>query len=355
MSIAAGHSGSTDLWDRVDSLLENAPHEQALLLHRVELLEARRRRANGLDVGSLASNEAAAAICDLAVMPLLARVREVWDGPLVMHKGPELSLDYPGLRLRRFCDLDLLTDDPAGAQAALLAAGFVEARQEESDGVIQHVCPLRWPGLPLTVELHSQPNWANGVPAPTTEELIASAVPSRLGVDGVATLAPAPHALVVAAHAWSHQPLGRLGNLIDVAVTLQRADEDEVDALARRWGCQRMWRTTRAAIGAVLEGSGRSAAVALWARHLPGVREPTVFEWHVKEALAPVWGLPGKRVPHALIARARATAGPNAGEPWRSKLRRSALALRNAGAARSKHQLALEARGFTSTKDGVSG
>ena len=265
------------MWDRVDNLLEKAPHEEALWLHRVELLEARRRRANGLDVGALASHEAAAAVCDLAVIPLLARVREVWDGPLVMHKGPELSLDYPGPRLRRFCDLDLLTDDAAGAQAALLAAGFQEARQEESDGVIQHLCPLQWPGLPLTVELHSQPNWVDGVPAPTTDELIASAVPSRLGVDGVAALPPAQHALVLAAHAWSHQPLGRLGNLIDVAVTLQRADESEVAALARRWGCSRMWRTTRAAIGAVLEGSGRSAAVALWARHLRGVREPTVL------------------------------------------------------------------------------
>ena len=36
---------------------------------------------------------------------------------------------------------------------------------------------------------------------------------------------------MLAAHAWSHQPLGRLGNLIDVAVTLHRADEAEVDAL----------------------------------------------------------------------------------------------------------------------------
>lgn len=343
------------MWDRIDSLLEKAPNEEALWLHRVELLEARRRRANRLDVGSLASNEAAAAVCDLAVTPLLARVREVWDGPLVMHKGPELSLDYPGPRLRRFCDLDLLTDDAAGAQAALLAAGFVEARQEESNGVIQHLCPLRWPGLPLTVELHSQPNWVDGIPAPTTDELIASAVPSRLGVDGVAALEPTQHALVIAAHAWSHQPLGRLGNLIDVAVTLLRADESEVDELARRWGCRRMWRTTRAAVGAVLEASGRSAAVALWARHLRGVREPTVLEWHVRSALAPVWGLPGARVPEAVVTQARATAGPKAGEPWRSKLRRAGLALRNARTARSEHNLALDARGLTTMEGTEAG
>ena len=116
-----------------------------------------------------------------------------------------------------------------------------------------------------------------------------------------------------------------------------------------------MWRTTRAAIGAVLEGSGRSAAVALWARHLRGVREPTVFEWHVKSALAPVWGLPGTRVPAAVVSQARATAGPEAGEPWRSKLRRAGLALRNAGTARSEHILALDARGLTTTEGTEAG
>src|SRR5918998_6169000 len=141
------------------------------------LLEARRRRASGLELGPLARDEAAAAVCELAVIPLLARVRDAWDGPLVVHKGPEISLDYPGPGLRRFCDLDVLTDDAAGAQAALLAAGFREARQAESSGVMHHLCPLEWPGLPLTVELHARPNWVVGLPAPTSDELIAAAVP----------------------------------------------------------------------------------------------------------------------------------------------------------------------------------
>jgi hypothetical protein len=338
------------MWDRVDSLLEKAPDEEALRLHRVELLELRRRRANGLDLGRLIGDEGKAVIGDLVAIPLLTRVREAWDGPLVLHKGAELALDYPGPCLRPFCDLDLLTDDAAGAEAALLAAGFEEVRDERYLGIPHHRWPLQWPGLPLTVEVHSGPNWVDGIPAPTTDELIASAVPSRLGVDGVARLAPAHHALVVAVHAWSHQPLGRLGNLIDVAVALLRADESEVAAVARRWGCSRMWRTTRAAVAAVLEESGRSAAVALWARHLRGVREPTVFEWHIKSVLAPVWGLPGTRVPAAVAKQARATVGPEAGEPWRSKLRRAGLALRNAGTVRSEHILALDARGIKTTQ-----
>jgi hypothetical protein len=325
------------MWERVDALLERAPNEQALRLHRVELLEARRRRAGGIDPGLLIGDETTALVRDLAAIPLLARVRDAWDGPLVVHKGVEVALDYPGPRLRSFCDLDLLTDDAPGAQAALLAAGFQEARQAESTGVVHHLCPLEWPGLPLTVELHSRPNWAKGVPAPATDELIAGAVPSRLGVAGVATLAPAHHALVLAAHAWSHEQLGRLGNLIDVAVMLRRADESEVAALARRWGCSRMWRTTRRAIGAVLEGTGRSAAVGSWARHLRDVRERSVLEWHLKNAAAPVWGLPPRRIPAAIVAEALATAAPGEAEPWRAKLRRGRLAVRNAGSARSDH------------------
>jgi hypothetical protein len=161
----------------------------------------------------------------------------------------------------------------------------------------------------------------------------------------VSALAPAAHALVQAAHGWSHDELGRLGNLIDVAVTLQRADESEAAALARRWGCSRLWRTTRAAIGDVLEGTGRSMAVSLWARQLREVRERTVVEWHVKTALAPVWGLPRRRVLAAVVARAHATATPAELESWPAKVRRARLASRNAGVARSEHLLALDARG----------
>ena len=339
------------MWERVDRLLEQAPHEHALRLHRVELLEARRRRAAGAEVGSLVRDEAAAAVRELAAIPLLARVREAWDGPLVLHKGPEVALDYPAPHLRGFCDLDLLTDDATGAQAALLAAGYRPAREEESRGVAHHLCPLEWPGLPITVELHTQLNWPRGVPSPSADELIDRSVPSRLGVDGVATLAPQEHALVLAAHAWSHDPLGRLGNLLDVAVTLRHVDEREVDALARRWGCARMWRTTRTAVGAVLEGTGRSRAVALWARHLEDVRERSVFECHVKNAAAPMWGLPHRRVPTAVAAEVWATVAAGDSETWAAKRRRTRRALRHAGTARSDHLHALKHEAMHQSKD----
>jgi hypothetical protein len=335
------------MWDRIDTMLERAPHVDALRLHRVELLEVARRRKAGLDLGPLAEDHAMAIADELAAIPLLARVRAAYDGPLVLFKGAEVALDYPAPRLRRFCDLDLITDDAERAQAALIAAGFEEVDDPEVYRDIHHLRPLWWPGLPLVVELHMRANWPAGVPGPSTEELLEAAVPSRLGVAGVETLPPAHHTLALAAHAWSHQPLGRLGNLIDVAVMLDRTEVDEVEALAREWGCLRLWRTTHAAIRTVLEGDGRSAGVALWARHLAEVRERTVLEWHVKDLLAPMWGLPPARAVGAVRAEALATAAPEGAETWRAKLRRARLAIGNAGVARSQHNLVLEARGET--------
>ena len=337
------------MWERIDSLLERSePGLEDLQTHRVELLEARRRRAAGIALEpDLVADETRAAVNELATPGLLARVRAAWDGPLVLMKGPEVALDYGATGLRSYGDLDFLTDDAERAQAALIAAGFQEVFDEETYEDIHHLRPLWWPGLPLVVELHTRVNWPEGIPGPSTEELLAAAVPTRLGVEGITTLPAAHHTLALAAHAWSHQPLGRLGNLIDVAVTLRRADAQEVDELAREWGCVRMWRTTRAAIRTVLEGEGRSAGVALWARHLAQVRERTVLEWHVKDLLAPMWGLPPARALGAVRAEVLATSGPEGPETWRDKLRRARLAIGNAGVARSEHNLVLDARGET--------
>jgi Uncharacterised nucleotidyltransferase len=334
------------MWERIDSLLEASDSPlDVLRLHRVELLEARRRQAAGLPLEpDMIADQTRVAVDEMAATPLLERVRAAWDGPLVLVKGPEVALDYGAPGLRSFGDLDLLTDDAEAAQAALIEAGFQEVFDPEIFEDIHHLRPLWWPGLPLVVELHTRANWPAGIPGPSTGELLAAAVPSRLGVDGVDTLPAAHHTLVLAAHAWAHQPLGRLGNLIDVAVTLRRTDPAEVDALARRWGCRRMWRTTHAAIRAVLEGERRSPGVALWARHLEPVRERTVFEWHVKDLLAPVWGLPPRAAIAAVRAEVLATAGPEGAESWRAKLRRVRTAFGNAGVARSAHDLVLEQR-----------
>jgi hypothetical protein len=316
------------MWEHVDSLLAATDSPLTVLrVHRVELLEARRRRAAGLPLEpDVIADETRVAVNEMAVPGLLARVRAAYDGPLVLMKGPEVALDYGAPGLRSFGDLDLLTDDAETAQAALIAAGFQEVFDADIYEDIHHLRPLWWPGLPLVIELHARPNWPAAIPGPSAAELLAAAVPCRLGVAGVMTLPPEHHTLVLAAHAWEHQPLGRLGNLIDVSVVLRRADEQAVMRLARRWGCARMWRTTRRAIRAVVDGEGHSAAVALWGRHLRGVRERTVFEWHVKDLLAPVWGQPARRVPGAILDEARRI---QPGRSWH--------ALRNAGRPRSDY------------------
>jgi hypothetical protein len=320
------------MWERIDELTARAPGIRALRLHRLELLEARRRRAAGEEVGEeLRSDEATVAVAELATPVLLRRIRASWDGPLVLIKGPEVALDYPGPRLRRFGDLDLLATDAPAAQAALIAAGFQEVGEPSVYTGIHHLRPLWWPGLPLTVELHERPKWPGGASAPALGELLATAVPTRLGVAGIDALAPAEHALVLAAHAWAHEPLGRAGQLVDIAATLERADAAEVRRLARRWGCSRLWRTTERAAGRLLHGGRPSLALALWGRHLPATRERTVLEAHVADCFAP---LSGRGRPRALRREA--------GEAWGPKLARAGHALAHARVVKADHDLGRE-------------
>jgi Uncharacterised nucleotidyltransferase len=322
------------MWERIDGLLERgAPHYRAVRFHRLELLDARRRRAAGLPLGpDLEREEGIAAMSELALPALLERIRSTCDGDLVLIKGAEVAVDYPGPRLRRFGDVDLLASDAAAAQAALLAAGFVEVGEAWRYENIHHLRALWWPGLPLIVEIHDRPKWPDGLTGPPPEELVSAAVPSRVGVDGIGALPAAEHALLLAAHAWAHEPLGRLGQLVDVGATLQRTDPSEVEALARRRDCLRMWKATHRAVRAVLEGEGHSLAVALWARQLRAVRERSVFEMHLTEAVGPVWAGAPIEAPRALRRL------PD--ESWGAKLGRSARALANARVSKADHDVA---------------
>ena len=335
------------MWRRVDTLAEQAPTVRALRFHRLELIEARRRRAAGLPpLSELRNDVAAAALLDLAVPTVLTRAREAYDGRLLLMKGPEIALGYPEAGLRPFRDLDILADNPGAAQAALLAAGFEEYGDPAIYAGIHHLRPLRWGGLPLLIELHSQPKWPAGVPGPPPETLFEAAVGSEVGIGGVETLPPAQHAVVMAAHAWAHEPLARLGHLVDIAAALERAEPGEAAALARDWGCARMWRCTEAAIAAVLYGERRRAAIAIWARQLPSARERTVLGLHLQRWLAPAWGLPRRRVPRGVLAAARDDLRVDGDRRWRTRLVRTRLAVAQAAAPRSEHELALERRGY---------
>lgn len=332
-----------EIWEAVDRLVDRAPSLADLRSHRLELFAARRWRSRGIPVPEdLVEQERRAAVVTLAAPVLLERVRAACDGEIVMLKGLDVAARYPDPALRAFGDVDLLVSDASAVQGALLAAGFEEVGDPSLYLGIHHLRPLRWPDLPLVVEIHSRPKWIDGGPvAPTTAELLAVAVPSELGVK---VLPPAYHALLLAAHSWAHEPLRRLRDLIDVAVMAEAAGRSEVAELARAWRIERLWRVTIAAADAVLLGRDRPWALHLWAQNLAKARERTVLENHLQRWLSDFWVMS----PLAAAARIPATVGnelrPEGDEGWGNKLSRSLRAMRNASQRRSAHDAEVERR-----------
>ena len=108
---------------------------------------------------------------------------------------------------------------------------------------------------------------------------------------GLLALEPARHAVALAVHAWAHVPLGRLGRLVDVAALSQGADARRAGVGSRApgtssgSGARRRPRSTRS-----FGERRRPLAGHVWARHLWGVREPTVLERHLERWLGAVLG-----------------------------------------------------------------
>lgn len=336
---------SPQLWDAVDVLIDRAPSIAALREHRLHLLAGRRWRSLGRPVaGDIVVDELCAAMTQLAVRPLLERAREAVDGPILVFKGPEVAALYPDPVLRSFGDVDALVRDPESAQRALIAAGFREVGDPSLFVGIHHLRPLRWPGLPLTLEVHMQPKWVEGAAPPSFEELAEGAGPSSSGVDEVRTLGPEHHALVLAVHSWAHQPLRQISELVDIAAVGRQTTSQAVDDLARAWNVQKLWRTTSAVIDAVLYGRPRTWHLLTWARSVPAVRMRTVLEMHLEPLLAPFGA---ETLPSAFASASRAAVAdlrPKPSERWPRKIRRTTRALRDALESRSEHERDLEQR-----------
>jgi hypothetical protein len=326
------------IWESTEALAARAPHPEALRRHRLHLIAADARHRAGDPVPDALHDELRfAAASALAVPVLLRRVREACTEPIVLMKGPEVGARYPDPALRPCKDLDLLVANPIGVQRALRAAGFVPTGTPHLYEGIHHLRPLYLPGLPVTIEVHARPKWPDHMTAPPAAELIEAAVPSTLGVPGLLTLPVAHHAVVLAAHAWAHDPLACAGRLIDVAVMALEADPAEADAIARRWGCGRLWRTTRRAAAALVEGERSPVAMRLWARHLNDSRERTVLEGHVTRAAGELWGLPPRRAARSAITAMAGSSWRAPGEPWTQKLGRTRSALGDAFLPKSEH------------------
>jgi hypothetical protein len=330
MSPVIGILGATDVWDSVTRLVDRAPSAAALRSHRLELLAARRWRALGRAVPrDFVEHERAAALSLITAPLVLERVRAACDAPMILFKGLEIAARYPDPALRGFGDVDLLAPDPAPVQEALLRAGFRPVGEPGRYVGIHHLQPLRWPGLAVSVEVHSHPKWLDGRPPPPVAQLLASAVASDVAT-GFLALPPAQHAVLVAVHSWAHDPLACIRDLVDVAVVGASADAGEADAFARAWDIEGLWTATTGAVGALLGEGRRPFALRSWARNLESVRERTVFENHLRRWLSDFSVLPTgaalRRLPATLAGELR----PHQGESRRAKLVRSANAIRNA-------------------------
>lgn len=326
-----------DLWAAVDRLVDRAPTLADLRSHRLELFAARRWRLLGREVpADIAQLERTSAVVALSVPALLEQIRAAYDGPVILHKGPEVAARYPDPTLRLFGDVDLLVADAEQAQAALLAAGFEPTGDPALYRDIHHLRPLQWQDLPLVVEIHSRPKWVESLRPPSVTELLDAAVPSTV-TEGFLALPPAHHAVLLAAHSWAHEPLRRLRDLIDVAAVAQTADTSEIAFVAEAWGVARLWRSTAAAAESMLGSSPRPGSLKTWARNLPQVRERTVYEHHLQRWLSNFWILPPDRALWTLPATLLRELRPEPGETWRRKSARTVRALRNASRRRSEH------------------
>lgn len=338
----SGDNGS-GLWRAVDDLVDRAPTTADLIAHRLYMFAGRRYRNLDRPLPPvLAQIEVLTTARMLALAPFLARIRNATAAPLLVLKGPAVASRYPDPVLRPFTDVDVLVHDAPATWEELVSDGFFEVGPEEKYLGIHHLRPLAFGALPLVVELHSAPKWIDGAAPPTVAELFSMAVPAALPVEGFLALAPGPHALVMAAHAWAHAPLRRVLDLLDVEVLLAdtgaRADAHR---LAGSWAMSRVWRTTVEAADAVLGGGPVPLSLHTWARNVRLARDRSVLEHHLERWLSGWWELP----PQCALRRTAVQIGrdlrPNPGEDWRTKLGRSARAANRAFVGRAEHDHAL--------------
>jgi hypothetical protein len=326
------------LWRSVDRLIDRAPSVADLHAHKLHLLAVARYRSLGRAVPDVLSTAAREATLTAFAAPLLLeRVRALVDGPLVLLKGPEVAARYPGRALRPYGDLDLLVQDPVRVQRALIADGFTLVGDERLYREIHHLRPLHYPSYPLVIEVHARPKWIDTAPSPRIEELLESAVPAAVGVDGILAPAPAHHALLLAAHSWAHAPLGQLVQLVDVAALRAESSPLELATLARHWQIARLWEVTDAAADALLLDGAKPWPLRVWARNLEAVRHRTVLETHLERWLAGFSVLP---FPQACRAVGRALGRdlrPEPGETWDIKAQRTRRAIGNAFVRRPEH------------------
>lgn len=328
------------LWDSVDRLIDQASVD-GILYHKLGPLAADRWKRLGRPLSPALQYEQRAAALNIPLaVQLMQRLRERCDGPLVLLKGPEVARLYPG-NARRFSDIDLLTGDADAVSRSLIDAGFVESPEENEVPTAvghHHLPPVVWPTIPLCVELHTRFNWPEDAAQPSVDEIVEASAPWSSGVEGILVPAAAHHSLILVAHAWQHEPLQTLRDLIDVAAVSGQVDESDLDRLAADWGIGRTWQTTRKAIEALFYGRPRTVPLHSWARHLEPVRARTVLDDHLQRWLSAFWELPPGPALSRAAGAVRDDIRPLPGELRRNKLARVITATRDMRASVTRRQ-----------------
>jgi len=341
VTITPQAAAGAELWDRARALVQRSPSLDALRAHRLQLLAATIWRAEHRPVpDELRFEQRRAAALAMAAPSLLRRIRDACDGSLLLMKGPEVAARYLDPGARYFGDLDLLAADPAAAQRALIAAGFREIEYANGWKEQHHLCPLIHPSGPLVVEIHRTPKLPAWLPAPEPVELFTRSVPSTTGIDGLSAPDPATHALLLAGHSWANRPLGRLGDLLDIAAVLTETPRLVVDVRARRWGWGNLWTATAAAIDALFAGERRPLSLRTWARYLG------VVEFHLLRVIGAAAAAPGGHRFSAAAAAARQSSGRWRDETWATKLRRTHAAVTHPLAPQLEHTRRTELNGW---------
>jgi putative nucleotidyltransferase-like protein len=323
-------------WPAVDRLLARAD-VNGIEAHGLGPLAAHRLRQLRQSVpAALQKHEQLARMAMLTSIPLLRRIRDLVDGPIVLAKGAEVGCLYPG-RARSFCDLDLLVVESRALQEELKRQGFVEADDPEIFVDHRHMTPLQAPNVWLKVEIHTRPIVPLSVQAPRLAEVVEAAVPSALGIEGISAPHPVHHALMLAAHAWDHEPLGTLRGLVDVAAVAHHAAETELARTAQAWGMAGIWATTHGVVAALFADGRPPASLRLFGRHLRDVRERTVLDSHLARWLSPFWALPLRSAVLAVPGLLREELLPDREESWNQKLRRVRGAVFHPGRSMSAH------------------
>jgi hypothetical protein len=201
--------------------------------------------AMALGFGAMADHDAACSMQRSQARTMLLAERLLaelpHDQPIVLMKGLEVSQLYPIAAMRPFRDVDILVTDADRLWRSLVARGFRQRASRRLDLDHHHLPALKAPYGSIAVEVHTRPN----VPAWAglgSDVVLASAVPSRTGIEGILRPRDDVHALLMACHAWK-AGFTRPRDLYDAAL-LAAAAEIDVDATARALKLAAFWRGT---------------------------------------------------------------------------------------------------------------